>query len=914
MSNSTQSDEKLARRYAEFAVNNRWLFLIAVLVCTVFLGWYVKDMDIRNDPDTLLPPSNRYVATNLYGEQTFGFGNMMVVGMVVKEGDIYQPWFINHVMKAHEKLVKLPESRKENFISIAAGKVKYMGTDDNGLVFKPLLPREGISTKDEALAKQQLDFLRVGVETNPVMAPMLIYKVSTKDNKPCVVTEARYTTPECVAKGAFVIGDYTDDVKTMYFSWIRQLVADLDEFEQDSRMEVLVAGEPYFLAYMLYDLAKKWWLFAISLLIVMAVLIMEFKSWRGALFPLLGVGATIAMTLGAMGITQYKLTTMMVLTPMLLLAIGIGHSVQIMRRMLQEQSRIGDPKQAAVTAIEHTIIPATLSIVTDAVGFATLATVDISFFKDYAYFGMFGMFTLLITTTTLIPLLLTWFPESKVEDCEPRGWELAVGQFNTRIITGPGKWVSVAIVAGILAWSVNYAGIYDSNIAAKDPDVAVLPGNERGINYARAAFKEHSITIQDITRLGEIMPGVISMSIPIRGKEPLKPECRGVSGEDKAKCHNSDEQGAQGIFNDAEVLADIEAFEEWLRKHPYIGFTGSYAQYVRLVNMLMTAEPGEKTDLKNLMIPTSAKLRAADPNDDRDANQMVQTYNGLLEIMTASGEMDSFVNTKSWNEGILLGFVNTMDPRATHQVVVDVQDYIEKHKNDAGFKKVHFGLRCGPFIPGKNAASPHVACDTGPQAQDGPSYVKPALGGFLGATEATREVAVENFVLSPMQTGLAVFIISVLMFRNVIVPALLMILLGVTLFAQYGLGGYFTAIENWSGNLAFHTQVVLSISMGLGIDYGIYIVSRLREEMAASGGDWIKSLEATLCSTGSAVLVSVVVLLGSFIPLLATELANTWSLGIYIGQALIIDVITALTILPMLVWLFKPKYVFQPAG
>jgi|GEM_PF-5259591 len=40
------------------------------------------------------------------------------------------------------------------------------------------------------------------------------------------------------------------------------------------------------------------------------------------------------------------------------------------------------------------MIPATLSIITDMVGFATLATVDISFYKAYAYFGMFGMLTL----------------------------------------------------------------------------------------------------------------------------------------------------------------------------------------------------------------------------------------------------------------------------------------------------------------------------------------------------------------------------------------------------------------------------------------------------------------------------------------------------------------------------------------
>ena len=49
------------------------------------MGYFVQFMDIRNDPDTLLPETNRYVATNAYGEQKFGFGNIMVVGFVLKE-------------------------------------------------------------------------------------------------------------------------------------------------------------------------------------------------------------------------------------------------------------------------------------------------------------------------------------------------------------------------------------------------------------------------------------------------------------------------------------------------------------------------------------------------------------------------------------------------------------------------------------------------------------------------------------------------------------------------------------------------------------------------------------------------------------------------------------------------------------
>ncbi len=80
--------------------------------------------------------------------------------------------------------------------------------------------------------------------------------------------------------------------------------------------------------------------------------------------------------------------------------------------------------------------------------------------------------------------------------------------------------------------------------------------------------------------------------------------------------------------------------------------------------------------------------------------------------------------------------------------------------------------------------------------------------------------------------------------------------------------------------------------------------------MGVNRQHWQQALRNTLDTTGSAVIISVVVLLGSFIPLLGTDLANTWGLGIFIGEALIIDVFTALMILPMLVYWLKPKYVF----
>jgi len=239
-------------------------------------------------------------------------------------------------------------------------------------------------------------------------------------------------------------------------------------------------------------------------------------------FPLLGVGATIVMTLGLMGYTQFKLTTMMVLTPMLLLAIGIGHSIQITRRVMHEHALVNDCTKAAQIAITHTIIPATISIITDAIGFATLATVDISFYKDYAYFGMFGMFTLLFTTTTLIPLFMLTFPCSQADAVvEERswGWEVRVGTFLSRLVTGPGKWIPIGFVVLVLGVSGYYTRILEGS--TQD----LMPGVEKGIDYSRAAFKERSQTIQQLLKLNQIMPGVISVTVPIRGKAPIIPTC-----------------------------------------------------------------------------------------------------------------------------------------------------------------------------------------------------------------------------------------------------------------------------------------------------------------------------------------------------------------------------------------------------
>jgi predicted RND superfamily exporter protein len=956
MMEAAKAELDYAERYARFVLRHRWSVIVLCFLSTLWAAFYVGKVNLRNDPDSLLPLTNPYIATNLYTEQTYGMGNLMVWGLTVKQGDIYQPWFIRLVEDFYADVSSLPFANSHNFVGLPSSKLRNIGIDRQGnLDFSRLLPTSGLS--DNPLQQQrQLAFLRDGLQRHLVLQALLLYYEDRAGNKCEMVGPDGQISSSgmarlhqaCIPRGTFIIGDFSNELKQHHLAWIDEMKALMASYEAryGDRVEFRISGEPYFLASMVQELQDKAWLFGVSLLIILLILWYEFRHWSCAVLPLLGVGMTIVLTLGLMGYSQFKLTTMMALTPMLLLAIGIGHSMQITRRFMQELHDSGDAQQAALVSIRHTIVPAALSIGTDLHGFFAISFVDISFYKAYAYFGIFGMSTLIITTTTLIPLLMMTFPPKIRQREHERRWEWRLASRLANLLTGRFKWVPVMGV--ILVWLVSayytevdrgFAALLAGEAGRSDPEVAriqdefdIMPGVEKGIHYPRAAYKEHYLLgellgrggevrpIADLQALSRLMPGTITANILVRSKAGTLPLCdmqawdelgRRVVGPER--CYDEQEDPPQGIFNDAQVLDALARFEDWLRAHPHIGYTLSYVQFIKAINLILNT-PTSDPPLAHLYlnaIPTPSHMQLFSSvyrGKERsgflpDADATVQLYNGMLVAGAGAGELDSFVNTYNWDEGIIVGFVNTMDPVQTHRTILDIQRYIEEHRDDPGMDKVRIGVEGGEAIavPGE----PGTQVTTRDELQG-----KSAIGGFLGVTEATRDVAFKEWLNAPIATSVTVFIMTLLMFRSWNIAFILISLCFITLMTQYGLGAYMSSIGEWSANLAFHVQVALSIAMGLGVDYGIYMVSRLREEVAETQGEWKTALRNTLGTTGSAIIISMVVLLSSFIPLMNTELANLWSVSLYISEALIMDVFIALLVLPLMVLWLRPRFVF----
>lgn len=109
--------------------------------------------------------------------------------------------------------------------------------------------------------------------------------------------------------------------------------------------------------------------------------------------------------------------------------------------------------------------------------------------------------------------------------------------------------------------------------------------------------------------------------------------------------------------------------------------------------------------------------------------------------------------------------------------------------------------------------------------------------------------------------------------------------------------------------LDVNTLPITAIGIGVGIDYGIYLLSRICEEYrdARHYGDAIRKSVAT---TGKAIFFTATIVLLSILPwYFMSGLKFLADMGLLLVIIMLINMLTALVVLPLLVYLSKPKFI-----
>ncbi|MCF4167294.1 MMPL family transporter [Zavarzinia compransoris] len=150
--------------------------------------------------------------------------------------------------------------------------------------------------------------------------------------------------------------------------------------------------------------------------------------------------------------------------------------------------------------------------------------------------------------------------------------------------------------------------------------------------------------------------------------------------------------------------------------------------------------------------------------------------------------------------------------------------------------------------------------------------------------------------------NLAMFVCCALAYRSIVAGLLLLI--------PVNLSNYFLSavmVEMGIG-LDVNSLPITAIGIGVGIDYGIYLLSRICEEFQGHR-QYDSAILASVATTGKAIFFTASIMLLGILPwYFLSELKFLADMGLLLVMVMLINMIIALIVVPLLVWLVKPRF------
>jgi uncharacterized membrane protein YdfJ with MMPL/SSD domain len=177
------------------------------------------------------------------------------------------------------------------------------------------------------------------------------------------------------------------------------------------------------------------------------------------------------------------------------------------------------------------------------------------------------------------------------------------------------------------------------------------------------------------------------------------------------------------------------------------------------------------------------------------------------------------------------------------------------------------------------------------------------LGGLAIADAQVQEQASDDLAHAELFAFPLVFLLSLLFFRSLIaalLPPLLGGLVIVCTFFALRIVASFVDVSVFALNLA------TGLGLGLGIDYSLFMVSRYREETAATGFG-VEALRRTVCAAGRTILFSALTIAAAGASLMLFPQRYLYSMGIAGAIGALVAATVALCVLPALLALLGPR-------
>ena len=164
-----EANSRFFRPYAEWIVSHRLIVIVAILGITGFLMTRMGNLQMDTNPDLWAPQKHAYVETTNQLNEIFGGKNLTVIGIVPKQGDVYQPQVLAKIKRIQEGIEQLPEAVRHNILSLAARKIKSIQGGPEGMEVRAMM--ETVPQTPADIAKLKAAVASMPIYINALVSP-----------------------------------------------------------------------------------------------------------------------------------------------------------------------------------------------------------------------------------------------------------------------------------------------------------------------------------------------------------------------------------------------------------------------------------------------------------------------------------------------------------------------------------------------------------------------------------------------------------------------------------------------------------------------------------------------------------------------------------------------------------------------
>ncbi|MDW3650742.1 MAG: MMPL family transporter [Bacteroidia bacterium] len=148
-----------------------------------------------------------------------------------------------------------------------------------------------------------------------------------------------------------------------------------------------------------------------SVLVIMLVLFIMFRSLPALILPLIVVGLAVLWTIATMVLLDRPLSLVSNIIPSMLLVIGVSDVIHLLSHYISLRKNGWESQKALKEAIRKVGIATLLTSITTILGFLSLLSTRFFLLHELGLFASLGVFLALIMTYAIIPALIQFFPQ-----------------------------------------------------------------------------------------------------------------------------------------------------------------------------------------------------------------------------------------------------------------------------------------------------------------------------------------------------------------------------------------------------------------------------------------------------------------------------------------------------------------------